>query len=59
METVNEKIRNKLSSITNVIALIERYENTINEEEKRIIIEHILKSKIVLKYSVKELIKIK
>ncbi|WP_042373686.1 hypothetical protein [Bacteroides neonati] len=58
-ETINEQVRNKLSPFTNIIALIERYENTMNGEERRLIVEQILKSKSILRQSVSDLVKIK
>lgn len=54
-ETINEKIRNKLSPISNIIALIDKYENATCGEDKRMIIDLILKSKSVLKQSINEL----
>ena len=56
METMNEKIRNRLSPIKNVVALIEEYENATSGEAKRIIVEHIVKSKDALQTSIDKLI---
>lgn len=58
METINEQIRNKLSPVTNVIALIDAYQNTMNGEDSMKILNQIIKSKQDLKNTVKELLKI-
>lgn len=59
MKTVNEQIRSNLAPIKNIIALIEKYENTLNGEGRRLIIEQILESKSALQQSVGELSRIK
>lgn len=57
-ESINERIRNKLSPFKNVIALIERYETSISGEEKRKAIGLIIKEKSALQHSLNELIEI-
>lgn len=59
METVNEQIKSNLPPIKNVIALIEKYENTMNGEGRRLIIEQIIESKSALQQAVRELSRIK
>ncbi|WP_163216354.1 hypothetical protein [Bacteroides sp. 224] len=58
METINHKIRNKLTPLKNIIALIEKYENATNGEDKRKTIEFIINSKALLQKSLDELLEI-
>lgn len=58
METINERIRNKLSPIKNIIELINLYEKTSDKKERRIIVKHILNSKSILQHSLDKLIEI-
>jgi len=58
METINARIRNKLSPVKNVIALIEAYGLATSGEQKKHILDKIIQSKGDLEYSLNELLKI-
>lgn len=58
METENKKIKGGLSPVKEVITPIEKYENTMNGEGRRLIIDQILALKPALQQSLEELTKI-